>query len=180
MRNEKGFTLVELIVTVGLMALMLSMAMPSMGIFLSKSRQAGAINDFFASVRMARSTAIEANTDVTICPSASGRNCEDVEWHEGWIVFKDLDGNQVVDEDDTIVRIYHQAEGIAIHPSQTEDFLRYRPNGRLVHQHVGGSAGDFTVCDSRGPDYARVMILDLSGRPLLAQTLTDGSLPSCG
>ncbi|NND36747.1 MAG: hypothetical protein HKN81_06375, partial [Gammaproteobacteria bacterium] len=70
--------------------------------------------------------------------------------------------------------------GVAIHPSQTEDFLLYRPNGRIVHKQVSGSAGDFTVCDNRGADYAKVMILDLSGRPLLTRTLTDGSLPSCG
>lgn len=180
MRKEKGFTLVELIVVLGISALMLSMAVPSMGKFLSNSRQAGAINDFVGSVRMARSTAIEANTDVTICPSAGGLNCENVDWHEGWIVFKDLDNNQVVDENDTIVRIYDRADGINIRPSQTEGFLHYRPNGRLVHQQVNGSAGDFTVCDRRGTDYAKVMILDLSGRPLLTRTLTDGSLPSCG
>lgn len=180
MQNEKGFTLVELVVTLGIAALLLSMAVPSMGTFLSNSRQAGAINDFVASVRMARSTAIEANTDVTICPSASGSNCENVAWHEGWIVFKDLDNNQVVDENDTIVRIYDRAAGVDIRPSQTEGFLHYRPNGRIVHQQVSGSAGDFTVCDGRGPDYAKVMILDLSGRPLLTRTLTDGSLPSCG
>ncbi|MBT8086510.1 MAG: GspH/FimT family pseudopilin [Gammaproteobacteria bacterium] len=180
MQNEKGFSLVEITVTLAISALMLSLAIPSMGAFLTKSRQASTINDFVASVRMARSTAIEANTDVTICPSASGRNCESVAWHDGWIVFKDFDNNQVVDEADTIVRIYDQASGIAIHPSQTEPFLRYRPNGRLVHHQVGGSAGDFTVCDSRGADYAKVMILDLFGRPLLSKTLTDGSQPRCG
>lgn len=180
MRKEKGFTLVELIVVLGISALMLSMAVPSMGTFLSKSRQAGTINDFIASVRMARSTAIEANTDVTICPSADGLNCENVDWHEGWIVFKDLDNNQVVDENDTIVRIYDRVDGIDIRPSRTEGFLHYRPNGRIVHQHVNGSAGDFTVCDNRGTDYAKVMILDLAGRPILTRTLTDGSLPSCG
>lgn len=180
MRKEKGFTLVEVIVTMAISVLMLSMAVPSMSTFLSNSRQSAAINDFVASVRMARSTAIEANTDVTICPSASGRNCESVGWHEGWIVFKDLDNNQAVDDNDTIVRIYDRASGVAIYPSQTDPFLRYRPNGRIVHQQISGSAGDFTVCDSRGADYARVMILDLSGRPLLTKTLTDGSLPSCG
>jgi type IV fimbrial biogenesis protein FimT len=180
MQNEKGFSLVEVIVTLGISALMLSMAVPSMGTFLSNSRQTGAINNFVASIRMARSTAIEANTDVTICPSAGGRNCESVEWHEGWIVFKDLDNNQVVDGDDTIVRIYNRAEGVEIRPSQAEGFLHYRPNGRIVHQQLSGSAGDFTVCDSRGADFAKVMILDLSGRPLLTTTLTDGSLPGCG
>lgn len=180
MHKENGFSLVELTVTVALSALLLSMAVPSMGTFLSNARQTSTINNFVSSIHMARSTAIEANTDVTICPSESGRNCENVGWDRGWIVFKDLDNNQAVDAHDEIVRVYHQADGVTIRTSQTDRFLRYRPNGRIVHEQVGGSAGEFTICDSRGADHARVMILDLSGRPLLTQTLTDGTLPACG
>jgi type IV fimbrial biogenesis protein FimT len=176
---QKGFTLVELVVTVGISALLLSLAVPSMGTLLNKSRQTATINDFVASIRMARSTAIEANADVTICPSASGRNCESVAWHTGWIVFKDLDNDHVVDEDEDIVRVYGEVSGVAIHPSLSDGYLHYQPNGRIVHNHVGGSAGDFTVCDQRGADFAKVMILDLLGRPILAKTRTDGSLPSC-
>ncbi len=179
MNNAKGFSLVELTVTVALSALLLSMAVPSMGTFLSNARQTSTINNFVSSIHMARSTAIEANTDVTICPSMNGRNCENVDWNKGWIVFKDLDSNQAVDANDEIVRVYDQANGVAIRSSRPERFLRYRPNGRIVHKQVSGSAGEFTICDGRGPDYARVMILDLSGRPLLTQTLTDGGLPAC-
>ncbi len=180
MNKARGFSLVELTVTVAVSALLLSMAVPSMGTFLSNARQTSTINNFVSSIHMARSTAIEANTDVTICPSLNGRNCEDVDWNKGWIVFKDLDSNQAVDTADEVVRVYDRANGVAIRFSQSERFLLYRPNGRIVHKHAGGSAGEFTICDDRGPDYARVMILDLSGRPLLTRTLTDGSLPACG
>ena len=48
-----------------------------------------------------------------------------------------------------------------------------------MNASLNGSSGAFTVCDDRGADYAKVMIIDLSGRPRLSKTMADGSVPSC-
>jgi hypothetical protein len=49
-----------------------------------------------------------------------------------------------------------------------------------MNASLNGSPGAFTVCDKRGAERAKVMLIDLSGRPRQSKTLADGSAPACG
>jgi type IV fimbrial biogenesis protein FimT len=179
MRRENGFTLIELMIAVGLTGLLLSMAVPALDIFVSNARQTGAINDFVSTLHQARSTAVTTNTRVTICPSAGGANCEAVGWNSGWLVFSDADSDRTVDNGETIIASSGEVEGLTIDSAEFGTFLMYRPNGRVMNAGLNGSSGAFTVCDDRGASHAKVMIIDLSGRPRLSKTLADGSIPAC-
>ncbi len=179
MRRQNGFTLIELMIAVGLTGLLLSMAVPALDIFVSNARQTAAVNDFVSSIHQARSTAITTNTRVTICPSSNRTNCEAVGWNNGWIVFADTDSDRVVDNGETIVATFGELQGMDVVSAEFGTFLTYRPNGRVVNASLNGSSGAFTVCDDRGADYAKVMLIDLSGRPRQSKTLADGSTPSC-
>ena len=181
MREQHGFTLVELIVTVAISALMLSMAVPSLDGLLSGARQTGAINDFVTSVHRARSTAITENTRVTLCPSRSGADCEKVAWSDGWIAFADVDSDQSVDASDKIISIAAATPGVTIQSPEFPNGLLYRPNGRVTGDtETAGIFGSFTVCDNRGIRSGKVMIVDFSGRPRLSETNPDGTAPNCG
>ena len=179
MRRENGFTLIELMIAVGLTGLLLSMAVPALGIFVSNARQTGAINDFVSTIHQARSTAVTTNTRVTICPSANGNNCQAVGWNQGWIMFSDPDSDRNVDNDETVLSSNGPIDGLTIQSAEFGAFLMYRPNGRVMNAALNGSSGAFTVCDDRGANHAKVMIIDLSGRPRLAKVLADGSAPAC-
>lgn len=179
MRRENGFTLIELMIAVGLTGLLLSMAVPALDIFVSNARQTGAINDFVSSIHQARSTAVTTNARVTICPSSDGADCEAVGWDEGWIVFSDPDSDRTVDTGETIIASSGNKDGLEFQSSEFATFLMYRPNGRVMNASLNGSSGAFTVCDKRGADYAKVMIIDLSGRPRLSKTMANGSAPTC-
>ncbi len=179
MRRHSGFTLIELMIAIALTGMLLSMAVPAMDLFVSNARQTSAINDFVSSIHIARSTAITTNTRVTLCPSANGVTCENIDWDRGWIVFADLDSDQVVDLNETITSKTEGTNNLSIESAEFGSFLLYRPNGRVMNAAINGSAGEFTVCDQRGADHAKVMIVELSGRPRLSKTLADGSAPSC-
>ena len=179
MTRERGFTLIELMTAIGLTGLLLSMAVPALDIFVSNARQTGAVNDFVSSMHIARSTAVTTNTRVTICPSAGGADCDGADWEQGWIVFSDPDSDQSVDAGETIVSTSGDAGDLTIRSGEFGSFLMYRPNGRVMNASLNGSAGAFTVCDDRGTDHAKVMIIDLSGRPRQSYKLPDGSSPSC-
>lgn len=179
MRRQGGFTLIELMIAVGLTGLLLSMAVPAMDIFVSNARQTGAFNDFVSTIHKARSTAVTTNTRVTICPSASGTDCESVGWDEGWIVFSDLDSDRDVDNDETIIATSGPIDGLTMESNEFATFMMYRPNGRVMNASLNGSSGAFTLCDKRGADHAKVMIIDLSGRPRPSKTMPDGTAPSC-
>jgi type IV fimbrial biogenesis protein FimT len=179
MRRQAGFTLIELMIAVGLTGLLLSMAVPAMDIFVSNARQTGAFNDFVSTIHQARSTAVTTNTRVTICPSASGTNCENVGWNNGWIVFADPDSDRNVDNNETILAANGPVDGLTVESNEFATFMMYRPNGRVMNAALNGSSGAFTLCDDRGADHAKVMIIDLSGRPRPSKTMADGSAPTC-
>jgi type IV fimbrial biogenesis protein FimT len=177
--SSRGFTLIELMIAVGLTALLLSMAIPALDSFTTNARQTSAINDFVSSMHVARSTAVTTNFRVTVCASSGGSNCEAVSWDQGWIVFGDRDSDQSVDGDEVIVAASAGIDSLSIQSGEFGQFFMYRPNGRVMNSSVNGNSGQFTVCDGRGDDYAKVLILDLSGRPRLSKHLADGSSPSC-
>lgn len=179
MRRENGFTLIELMIAVGLTGLLLSMAVPALDIFVANARQTGTINDFVSTIHQARSTAVTTNRRVTICPSSNGTNCEVVGWNNGWIAFADPDSDRNVDNDETILASVGSVDGLTLQSAEFGTFLTYRPNGRVMNASVNGSAGAIAFCDDRGPEHAKVMIIDLSGRPRIDKTLADGSPPVC-
>jgi len=179
MRRESGFTLIELMIGIGLTALLMSMAVPALSLFVSNARQTGAVNDFVASMHVARSTAITTNSRVTLCASSSGNSCQPVDWNQGWIVFTDLDSDQALDAGETVLSRSDAVDGLDIESAEFSRFIMFRPNGRVMNASINGSSGQFTVCDKRGADKAKVMIIELSGRPRVSKKLANGSAPSC-
>jgi type IV fimbrial biogenesis protein FimT len=180
MTRQKGFTLIELMVAIGLAALLLSMAVPALDQFTTNARQTGAINDFVSSMHIARNTAITTNARVTVCASSQGFWCDGVTWDQGWIAFTDRNGNQAVDGTDRILSASGGIDGLDIQSGEFGQVLQYRPNGRVNNVTATGSSGQFTVCDHRGEDKAKVVIVELSGRPRLSKLRADGTLPHCG
>jgi len=180
MRQERGFTLIELMVGIGLTALLLSMAVPALNLFVSNARQTGATNDFLSSMHLARSTAITTNSRVTVCASSTGASCQPVDWDQGWIVFSDLDSDQALDAGETVISQSAGVDELAIDSVEFARFVMFRPNGRVMNASITGNSGQFTICDERGSDRAKVLIVDLSGRPRVSKSLADGSSPNCG
>ena len=180
MIRQKGFTLIELMTAIALSAILLSMAVPALDSFTTNARQTGAINDFVSSMHIARNTAITTNARVTVCASSGGNWCEAVTWEQGWIVFSDQNSNQAIDGNDRVIAASSGINRLSIQSGEFVRALQYRPNGRVINATATGSSGQFTVCDDRGENYAKVVIVDLSGRPRLSKARADGTLPHCG
>jgi len=179
MKTESGFTLIELMFVVAVTAILMSVAVPALDMFTSNSRQTGAINDFVSSMHLARNTAITSNSRVTMSASSNTASCENVDWDSGWVLFRDANSNQLVDGTDVIIGSGAPSDGLNIVSAEYGRFLMYRPNGRVMSANVGTNTGEFVVCDKRGADHSKVVIVDLSGRPKLSRSKADGSAPSC-
>lgn len=179
MQRQHGFTLIELMTTLAVAGLLASVAVPAMSSFSANAAQTSAINDLVASIHVARSAAISKNARVTVCASGDGANCESVAWSAGWIIFEDLDSDQAVDAGETILGSHAGEERLSMTSPQFGRFMTYRPNGRVMNVSVNGSAGQFTFCDDRGADKAKVVAIDLSGRPSTSTTMPNGDAPSC-
>lgn len=94
-RNLHGFTLIELMITLAVVAIVVSIAAPSMGQFIRENRAAAQANNVLASIQLARSEAINRNMQVTM-RRTSGTNSV---WEDGWTIFSDWDGDGVFDGD---------------------------------------------------------------------------------
>ena len=85
----KGFTLVELMVTVAVLAIVSAIAIPSFASLINSNRLVSQANEMVAVVQSARSEAIRYNQRVYICSSSDGTSCAGASSWSGWLVFLD-------------------------------------------------------------------------------------------
>ena len=111
MARQNGFMLIELMTTIGIAAIPVTMAVPSMKSFTLNSRQTAGANELVSGMHLARNTAITMNTRVTMCTSENGQSCQAASWDKGWIAFIDKNSDQNVDGDETTIRSAGGVEG---------------------------------------------------------------------
>src|SRR3546814_8372883 len=76
-RKEAGFSLIELVATLSVLATLLAIALPSFTTLLQGSRASGTYHLLTTSLAAARLRAVKDNAPVTVCPSADGRRSEE-------------------------------------------------------------------------------------------------------
>jgi type IV fimbrial biogenesis protein FimT len=99
----RGLTLIELMVTIAVLAIVLAIGVPSLQGVVNGSRLSSAANELTSALHLARSEAIKRNRTVVLCRSENLTSCaDDAQWN-GWIVFADNDGDGVVDAGEDII-----------------------------------------------------------------------------
>jgi type IV fimbrial biogenesis protein FimT len=93
MEKHHGFTLVELLITLVIVAIAISLAVPGFARFIREQQITTQTNDFLTSLNIARSEALKRGEAVAVCASSDGTSCSgNNDWDAGWIVFTDEDG----------------------------------------------------------------------------------------
>jgi len=131
MTRNRGFTLIELMVTLLVAAILAGIAVPNFSRLVESNRVTSATNELVASLSGARSEAVRRGRDVAICASDDGSDCGAGNgWRDGWILFGDTDGDGALDAGEEVLRV---AEGFSDQLSLvgSEDMLRFRSNGLL-------------------------------------------------
>ena len=100
-----GFTLIELLIVVSVAAVLLTVAVPSFRFVTNSNRVASEMNGLVGDMQYARMEAVKEGWPVSICSSTTSTGCANsVSWDAGWIVFADVNGNEIVDAGEPILR----------------------------------------------------------------------------
>lgn len=91
-KKQAGLTLVELMITLGIVAILTLAVGPSVQNILIQNRIVGEINELSGIVQFARNNAIDEQVDTIVCPSDDFATCN-TNWNNPKIVFADIDGN---------------------------------------------------------------------------------------
>ena len=134
-RNNSGFSLIELMVTISIFAILVAVATPAFISTITGNKLGSARDNLISALQLAKTEAISRNTNVSICPSTDSATCSGSEdWSDGWIIYEDtgVGTNSTVS---TIIRVQEGVDNIeTIHNGHrnglTPDlFIRFIPRG---------------------------------------------------
>jgi type IV fimbrial biogenesis protein FimT len=166
----RGVTVVELMVALSILAVLLTVGIPSYANLLHKNRISQTSGLLHVSLHMARGEAIKRRRPVQVCPSADGASCRnDGDWSEGWVVFADTNGNNTPDAGEVVRLVDMLSEGITVRASETvEDYLRFEPTGMVMGS--GGASGNFKICHLEHDVHSNMLHVMPAGQVRLQQT----------
>lgn len=154
--TQAGFTLYELLITVVIVGVVLSLGIPNLSGYTKNSRMTSTANDLHAAFYLARSEAARGKTNVTICASANSMdaaaNCGGT-WDQGYIVFVDADGDlNRAGATETVLRAHAPiATGVTLSIANDATFFSFASTG-LGRGNIGAniSMTQVVMCDERG------------------------------
>jgi type IV fimbrial biogenesis protein FimT len=184
--KQTGFTLIELMFTIIVLAVLLGLAVPNFRDFLRNSRLTTTANELLADAHLARTEAVKRRVAVSICstdePHAEEPECRGAAAtnFSGWLVFvDDADGDGAWDAGEEILRRRDPAPAGVTVKSDT-GFISYAGSGFLRPASGSQSARRVFVCDARGNtkvsgdrSATRVVTLDASGRAGVARNFDE-------
>ena len=158
-QKMKGFTLLELMITVTVAGLVLSVGIPSFNNFVQNSRAVTHTNDMVTAINLARSESTRRSTRIELCSSTDGATCGgDNDWSTGWIIRRMSDGE--------VLRAWPARAGGAGVLSGNVSEIQFQPRGMLA-------AGVAPLMQVRLPhcsgDQGRDLAINLSGRITLSR-----------
>lgn len=93
MKRNHGFTLIELVITIAIAAILLVVGVPAMRSFIQNNKVAGETNELVTAFNLARSEALRRGEPIGVCPADDAYDnpaCSNSEndWDKGWLVYR--------------------------------------------------------------------------------------------
>jgi type IV fimbrial biogenesis protein FimT len=179
MRKASGFTLIEALVVLAIIAVLVRLAAPSFQTMIKNGNMTSAVNTFMADMRFARSESVRRGGNVILCqsanPEAASPSCGNgTSWESGWIIFHDLNGDGDKAATEPLLRAQGPISGVNTITSYPSTKFVFTATGRLtlgiLVSILFGSTPDFSS------DAQRTLCVSVGGR---ARINGDGSTYPC-
>lgn len=167
---QAGFTLIELMMVLVLVAVLLGVGGPSFQSSLQRNRMQTTVNSVATALSFARAEAVIRSEPVAICPTVDTASCSGSNWETGFLIFVDngaggggAASDGTLNGAEELLRIGEPAgQGVTV---RTANFpstanIVFQDSGRVL-QNISGTV---TVCDARGANDARALIVEVSGQ----------------
>lgn len=165
--NTWGFTLVEMLASLSVVGVMMSVGVPLLLTFMEDAQLNGDTNDMFSSLFYARSEAVTRNTTVSLCKinPNSPDDCNNTEsWQSGWIAFEDLDSDGVRDTGETVIDAYTGMNTNSVVSSTNfANSISYLPSGSST------TNGTINICVNN--NVAQDIFVNATGRPRVSDSI---------
>jgi type IV fimbrial biogenesis protein FimT len=190
-RPSRGFTLMELMITIALGAVLVAIGAPTMGEMLRNGRLTSSANELLAALTLARSDAVKSQVPVSVCSSNDATillpACNNAgAGFRGYVVWQDPNTNYIVDAGETVLRrVATTPPAVNVYTGQrgalaaTAYRIRYMQSGFAAVD--GTRLGRVLFCDDRGYGAGagntnrplRVLEVPVTGRAFTLRTYTD-------
>lgn len=162
----RGMTLLELIATLAIAAIVLMLGVPSLQEWIRNNRFLTDVDALVVALQLTRSEAVKRGVRVTLCKSADGTSCaHEGGYEQGWIVFVDPNNNATVDADEEVIRVFDAiaaGTGTTLTGNQpVEKYVSYTADGVARLASGAFQAGTLTACL---PPKARRIVINSVGR----------------
>lgn len=167
MKTQNGFSLIELIVTMAIAAIVLGFGVPTFRGVVADNGMVSNANRFVASINLARSTAVRYQRNAVICASSNYNQatptCDaGTDWSNGWIVYVDKDRDGAVDSDEVVAVNEPFADNTTFSAGAVSSFS-YDARGFV------NNGDNLTLCDNRSGEMGRQIRINAAGRVSVAR-----------
>jgi type IV fimbrial biogenesis protein FimT len=162
MNRENGFTLVELLVTLVIAAILLTVAVPSFNTTIKDNRLITDANRLVSSLALARSEAVKHGRTATVCVSSDQASCTgELDWALGWMVWVDVDGDAVFDAGE-------ERGFVDAFPGNGVTFTSAASTIAFTAQGAATAVVTLDLCDDRAGETGRRISISRAGRAATA------------
>lgn len=177
----QGFSLIETLVVISILAIFAVFAIPMFGDLTQNNRMRAQVSNLVGQFAQARTEAMRRGFRVTMCPGTE-TGCSGNQWENGLIAFVDIDADGVRDSGEEIILVGAALTGNnTMRSDQFSTFISFRYDGASTAVDGSANPGSFVVCDSRGfGEHARALNILATGRiKIFASNESDSGVDSC-